>query len=415
MEQKTDVQKLVRNALIVLIMSGLIVYVVYHCLQYFKDPVQVTVTVRQTEMQSKEMTAYIFRDEQVLTSSHSGTLQALAENGAHVAIDSEVARVYLSGEGESLYEQLQRMNEQIDFYERCLSASEMSYTQLPSLNEKISQIYGDVMEAVSAGDGERARVLSEELRLLLNQQQVLTGEFADLPSQLAALKAQREVLETAYAGTYETVTVDRSGYYFRDTDGFESTFTNETLKNMTIDSFYTLIEQPPQATDTHAGKLIGDYIWYAALPTTLQDAQMLIEGQSYPVTFSDGTVVDMLLDRILTRAGDDRCVLIMKTGHMPVDFAYTRKQTVTLAVGETQGLRVPQTSLLTGKDGEMGVYILDVAYVRYRKVDIIWHGDGYVLVRENDRTQEGHEQDLGYHELIITHSDEELYDGKLLY
>ena len=47
MEQKTDVQKLVRNALIVLIMSGLIVYVVYHCLQYFKDPVQVTLPSTQ--------------------------------------------------------------------------------------------------------------------------------------------------------------------------------------------------------------------------------------------------------------------------------------------------------------------------------------------------------------------------------
>ena len=47
--------------------------------------------------------------------------------------------------------------------------------------------------------------------------------------------------------------------------------------------------------------------------------------------------------------------------------------------------------------------------------DIIWRGDGYVLVRESDRTQEGHENDLGYQELLIIHSDEELYDGKLLY
>ena len=295
-----------------------------------------------------------------------------------------------------------------------LSASEMSYTQLPALNEKISRYYGDVMAAVSTGDGERARVLSEELRLLLNQQQVLTGEFADLPSQLAALKAQREVLEAAYAGTYETVTVDRSGYYFRDTDGFEAVFTNEALKSMTLDGFYTLIEQPPQTTDTHAGKLIGDFIWYAAIPMPYKDSRMLTEGKVYAMTFADGTAVDMELDRILTAEGDERCVLIMKTGHMPEGFTYERKQTVMMAVGETGGLRVPQTSLLTGKDGEMGVYILDVARVRYRKVDIIWHGDGYVLVRESDRTREGHENDLGYQELIITRTDEELFDGKLL-
>ena len=123
----------------------------------------------------------------------------------------------------------------------------------------------------------------------------------------------------------------------------------------------------------------------------------------------------MTLDRILTEPGEDRCILIMETGHMPRDFAYTRVQTVTVEIGETQGLRVPQTALLVGKDGEMGVYILDVAYVRYRKIDIIWRGDGYVLVRENDRSQKEHKNDLGYQELLITRSDEELYDGKLLY
>ena len=100
---------------------------------------------------------------------------------------------------------------------------------------------------------------------------------------------------------------------------------------------------------------------------------------------------------------------------MPQGFSFARVQRVSLAVGRTSGLRVPENALLTGKDGEMGVWILDVARVCYRRVEIIWHGDGYVLVREYDRTEEGHENELGYQELIITRTDEELYDGKLLY
>ena len=45
---QANIKKLARNALIVLIMTGLIAYVIYHCLQYFKDPVQVTAAVRQS-------------------------------------------------------------------------------------------------------------------------------------------------------------------------------------------------------------------------------------------------------------------------------------------------------------------------------------------------------------------------------
>ncbi len=416
MEGRIDMRKWARNGLIVLVMTGLIAYAVYHCLQFFRDPVQVTAVVRQSEMQTERMTAYLFRDEQVLTSIRGGTLQAQVEDGAHVSIQGEVARIYAGDEGEELHAKLAVLNEQISFYEQCLSAQGLSYTALPQLNEQIEQLSGRVMAAKATGDGALTRKLSDELLLLLNQKQVLTGELTDLDGQLAVLKAERAALESVYAGTYESITVDKSGYYYRRTDGYEGLFSNEALQTMTLDDFYSLIKQTPAATNTHAGKLVRDYIWYAAIPTTQDKAVMLSEGQAYPLTFADGTRLTMTLERVLSGGeGEERCVLIFKTGQMPQGFDYARIQEVTLEVGQTEGLRVPEHALLTGKDGEMGVYVLDVAYVRYRSVRVIWHGDGYVLVEECDRSVEGYETALAYQELIITRTDEELFDGKLLY
>ena len=412
---KWNMKKLARNTLIVLIMTGLISYVIYHCLQYFKDPVQVTAAVRQSEPLTCELTAYLFRDEQVLTSREGGALQALVGDGEHVAIDSEVARVYISADGEGLYTQLCDLKEEIAFLEKCLEAEALHASKLPALNESISAKYGEVMEAISAGDGERARALSDELLLLMNRQQIMTGELTDLPARLASLKSEQAAIEMAYAGTYESITVDRSGYYYRETDGYEGIFSNEAVELLTLEGFDALTEKQPVPTDTHAGKLIGDFVWYAAIPMSYHESQALREGAVYAVTFADGTVLDMSLDRMLTSPEEDRSVLILKSGHMPEGFSWERVQTVTVAMGQTQGLRVPQNALLTGKDGEMGVWILDVARVYYRRVEIIWQGDGYVLVRESDRTEEGHEHDLGYQELIITRTDEELFDGKLLY
>ena len=412
---KWNGKKVARNALIVLIMTGLIVYVIHHCLQYFKDPVQVTAAVRQREQKTQELTAYLFRDEQVLTASQGGALQALVKDGSHVAVQSEVARIYVSGDGETLYAQLNQLNEEIAFWESCLEAEQLHISRLPELNENISRKHGEVMEAMAAGNGERVHQLSEELLLLLNRQQIMTGELSDLPARLSALQAERDALESAYAGTYESISVEKSGYYFRQTDGYEGIFSNEAARLLTLEGFDELLGATPRSTANHAGKMIGDYVWYAAIPMSYRDSYMLDEGFVYTVTFADGTAVDMSLERMLTSPEEDRCVLILSSGEMPPNFTWTRVQTVTLALGYTQGLRVPENALLTGKDGEMGVWVLDVARVYYRKVDIIWHGDGYVLVKENDRTERGHEKDLGYQELIITRTDEELYDGKLLY
>jgi hypothetical protein len=410
-----SIKKIARNALIVLIMTGLIAYVIYHCLQYFKDPVQVTAAVRQSEPMTRELTAYVFRDEQALSSGHGGALQELYEDGDHVAIDSEVARVYVSENGMELYEKLEKTDEEIAFIEQCLEAADRHASELIDLNETISRKHGEVMEAMSRTDGERVRILSDELLLLLSQRQVMTGELTDLPVRLAALKAERDELRRAYGDTYESITVDRSGYYYRETDGYEGIFSNEAARLLTLEGFDELIRSVPRATEKDAGKLIGDFVWYAAIPMSYRDAQMLTEGYVYSLTWEDGTVVDMELDRMLSDPQADRCVLVMKTGHMPQGFSFARVQTVSFAVGQTSGLRVPENALLTGKDGEMGVYILDVARVCYCSVEVIWHGNGYVLVRESDRTEEGHERDLGYQELIITRTDEELYDGKLLY
>lgn len=410
-----NVKKWVRNALIVLIMTGLIAYVIYHCLQYFKDPVQVTAAVRQSEPMTRELTAYIFRDEQVLSSSREGALQALFEDGDHVPINSEVARVYVSEDGAALYEQLCALEEEITFLEHCLEAADLHASGLIALNESISRKHGEVLEAMASGDGARTEELSRDLLLLLNQRQIMTGELTDLPTRLTALYAERDALRLAYGSTYESISVDRSGYYYRETDGYEGIFSNEAVRLLTPEGFDELLRRTPRPTHTDAGKLVGDFVWYAAIPMSYREAQAMSEGEIHTLTWEDGTVIDMTLERMLTDPQGDRCILIMRTGHMPQDFSFARVQKVTLAIGATTGLRVPENALLTGKDGEMGVYILDVARVCYRSVEVIWQGDGYVLVKECDRTEEGHENDLGYQELIITRTDEELYDGKLLY
>ncbi|MBQ7320937.1 MAG: hypothetical protein IJW99_02455 [Clostridia bacterium] len=416
MERKIDIRRLVRNALTVLIMTGLIAYIVYHCLQYFKDPVQTTAVLRRSEKETQQLTAYIFRDETVLRSPESGALRTLYEDGVHVPVDSEVARVYVSRDGERLYARLQELGAEIAFYEQCMDTAGMSQIDLPALNEEIAKLYGETMNAATSGDGAMADRLSRELLVLINRRDILTGELADMPAKYAALQAQKRALEAEYAGTYASVVTEKSGYYFRETDGYEAWYTNEALRTMTFDGFFELIERAPTSTAQDAGKMIGDYIWYVAVPTVKSESQTLSEGENYPITFADGvTTLSMTLDRILTQAGDERCVLIFRTGQMPAGFDYTRRQTVTVGVGETSGLRVPQTAILVGKDGEMGVYVLDVARVRYRRIEVIWRGDGYVLARETDRTAEGHENDLGYQELVIIGSDEELYDGKLLY
>ena len=91
-------------------------------------------------------------------------------------------------------------------------------------------------------------------------------------------------------------------------------------------------------------------------------------------------------------------------------------------MGSTTGYRIP-TDALDEYDGETGVYILVGTAVEFRRVTVIFEGNGYCIVKtyEKDRaegeaagTLDSEKYPYLYvNDLVIT-SGNDLYDGKLL-
>lgn len=409
-----DKRKWARNAVILLLMTALTAYVIYHCLLFFRGDLTTTVVVRQTEQRRESYTAYLFRKEQVLTTSKSGAVQVLTEaDGAKVAVGTEVARVFDDGDGVGIYEQLCALDEEIAFYRACLQAKQMQYNDLPSLGKTIDSTFSRVMAALADGRMDEAGTQADALLVSLNQRQILMGTLSGMESALQDLLSRREMLEHAYVGSYESIQVAQSGYYFRSADGYEDIFSADKIESLTPSGLCALAEQSPADTGATVGKLVTDFAWYTAFLMPNETAENFEAGQTVVLTFEEGVAVSMTLEEKVGDPREDMTLMIFRATDMPAGFSYRRVQTVSLAVSATSGLRLPETALIYDEDGSVGVYILDVAYVRYRKVDIIWEGDGYVLAVEYDRSKYGLENELAFQDLVITDADEELFDGKV--
>jgi hypothetical protein len=59
-------------------------------------------------------------------------------------------------------------------------------------------------------------------------------------------------------------------------------------------------------------------------------------------------------------------------------------------------------------DGVEGVYIFKDSTVYFRRIEILYRGDGYCVVAE----QNGREDYLALYDLLVT-SGEDLYDGRV--
>jgi hypothetical protein len=87
-----------------------------------------------------------------------------------------------------------------------------------------------------------------------------------------------------------------------------------------------------------------------------------------------------------------------------------RQQSATLLLKEYSGLRLPDKALRVSEDGKVGVYCVIGARARYKGVEVLYHGDGYVLVAPTDS---GDTTLLRQGDQVII-TTAELYDGKVI-
>lgn len=391
------------------------VYIAYHLINAFDDSVVFEEAQAYNAKQTVVSDGVIFRDEDVLRTSHNGVLEALFDEGEHVPANTDVARIY----GDVSDESRERIAD-IDRRIKLLESSNLTSTSLfdtKYVDKQISEMYYLICDKLSRGDLEYAAGKTDDLTVLLNQREIITNKRLNFNNEIAALKAQRESITGSVANSH-TVKTSASGYYYSVTDGYETTFDPDMLASITPEEFDSLRKQPAVSYTQDnggfsAGKTVSSHTWYIACPIDKIVASGFDEGAVYTVSFpySANEMIDFTLERIASTPNSENALLILKTNIVPGTFSFTRTQKIEIVYDSVGGVRIPAGALRI-IDGEYGVYILDENVVRFIKTDIIYEGDGY-YISKTDYPEDDTQVRLKEHDRIIT-GGKELSDGKLI-
>jgi hypothetical protein len=118
----------------------------------------------------------------------------------------------------------------------------------------------------------------------------------------------------------------------------------------------------------------------------------------------------MALERVVQSPEDSRAILLFSSSEMKVGFEGGRVRRVRMHTEEYVGYRVPKEAL-HNSGGEFGVYILTYGTVEWRKVEVIYSGDAYVLVAKNGGDTAESAQWLALNDSLIVRG-KDLYHGK---
>jgi len=107
-------------------------------------------------------------------------------------------------------------------------------------------------------------------------------------------------------------------------------------------------------------------------------------------------------------SGDKKTALILKSNYMNSDIAKLRKEEVQIVKDTKEGLKINAKAIRVNEEGEKGVYVKSGNVCKFKKLDIIYYGDGWVL---SSQKEESGYVSL-YDEIILEGKD--LYDGKVI-
>ena len=411
----TDKQSTIAYRVIVAIIAVIIVsYSIFHMVSLFSAELSTVVVGSSTEETKIEIDGYIFRDETVVYSNYGGAVDYVAYDGLKLAAGESIAVVYQQGNSSAVNKNIDSIDEAIEILKRGVDKS-VTLSQLPAINDKLDEEHYAIMTKLARGDVRELSKNIDSMTAELCKKSVLTNEKSPIQNTLNFLYEERTRLMAA-GGKSETLSADRSGYFYSGIDGYEQIFTLAAADAMTPDTYRQYVTAKPlqNSADTHpVGRMVYDSKWVFLSLVSADEAALFEVGDTRILTFSGSEEVRMPL-RLLSKIEDDdssSVLLKFECDRMPSNFEFSRAKSAEVVVSSVTGITVPKSATHRA-NGNLYVYILKGSVVFERRIEIIYEGSDYYIVADGV-VADGDDVYLQTNDTLIL-DGQNLFDGRIL-
>ena len=347
----------------------------------------------------------IFRDETVVSISEQGIIEYTAENGDKVAQGSIIAKVHYSQDAAKSDLVRSMLADRQEMYRSFSESGDIVSTNFTSLSTNLYRNVRELAESVDRFSGV-SNAYNKAVGSLYNFM-AASGNVYSFDSAISELDERRNEYSTQYATNVSFIHAPSSGYFCNTTDGYEDKATKEYASEITVEEFAQMLETRQEQSVYGQCKLITNYNWYYVAMITSSEAERFYKGMRLNLSFDDSSAGALPVTVLRVEKSDDgRAIVVLSCNNLNSDIADLRFENGKISFNDYKGIRVDRSALHVS-DGEVGVYIKYGTTVMFRKLDIIYETDSYVVSRINtsDSTR------LRLYDEIITEG-KDLYVGK---
>lgn len=399
--------------LIALLSIGIIFYVGYHLYHSFTREVETTPAIESTLEDTLSVNSYLFMSEQVLTSpgAENGSIVPMVKDGENVKKTGTVAEIF-SLSAPSIVSEIHEIDERIALLNSIADSESVSVKGSAQSESELYDLLSEIRGSGDNGNTSDISTLRSSFLMLLNKRNVLTRKDSiDISAEIEALQKKRSELRLTLGSLLDTIQTPVSGYYYSDADGYEDVFKAENLSEINYIELSKLLNSEPRPVKGTVCKLVTNVNWYLVCMLDESYKNAFTEGDSCDIHISEH---DLTMDVYRVLTDPEGIALILVSDVMPEGFSFKRSNEIQIVLNNYKGLSVPSTAIRY-INGDTGVYVLEGATIKFRRVEVLYNGETSYIMKENSNSdlEEGEIPWLSLNDAIITEG-KGLYDGRVL-
>ena len=388
---------------------ALIGYIAFQLFQYFSYAYETEVALSFEVSDSMRVNGVFVREEQIINTPYSGNVHYLLNDGSKVSNYYEVAEVFQNSADSDLQMKINYLTAQKSVLTESQDAGALASYDVDLVSKQIGEYFGNIYDMSVTGNLSDLSTEKDNLLIYLNRRRISLGIDSGYNSRIAEIEREIASLRNQIKYAPKKIYSPYSGYFVSGTDGLENMLSCSNFTDKSYEDLYSLVtgEVNGEEKNKYLGKIITDYTWYYAFPVTSASAERLNIGENIKVKFSfngdDST--EMTVYEIIYDSTEENAVIVLSCDIMSEYISSARYYQADVIFNNFSGLKIAKSAERI-LDGERGVYIKLGNQIKFKKLNVLYETDEYLITKVSSDNS----YVRLYDEVVVEGKD--LYNGK---
>ncbi|MEG0614197.1 MAG: HlyD family efflux transporter periplasmic adaptor subunit [Oscillospiraceae bacterium] len=353
----------------------------------FQDDYKTETAIAFTAEEKANFKGIYVRNEKVLNYEGSGVVGYPYPDGSKIGKDSVVAVVYNSESDITANEKIENLTNELELLKKVQNPGTTEVAQPEYISNLIDEKYQLISSLIEKDDIKKISIERNELLSLMNIMQIVVNKETNYNVRIAEIEAEIASLKAQQVPPIINLSVTDPGYFVSYVDGFETSLSLDKINDITVKDIKRITSDKeantPKKTSS-IGKIIDGYDWkmigiidntknYFKKDTTVK---LKVSSSSKPF---NAQIID-----IKDTENPQESIIILACEKLTHDLVQRRVETVEILSKNVDGIKVPRNSIRF-KDGQKGVYIKLGEKIIFKKIDVLFEGDDYVVSAKTDK------------------------------